>query len=107
MEVTKSTKIFSFLFLKERKRRGHNIYEIMSQVSKTFLVSARHPIYRDVELEFDLRDLKTTASGKRDAKVDDDRRLSNGTKTHIPFSYSAHRNDDYIDRVSAHTTSTI
>ena len=61
-----------------------------SKKSNEFLVSARHPIYRDVELKFDLRDLKTQASGKRDEKVEDERRLSNGTKMHIIIHTHTH-----------------
>ena len=77
-----------------------------SKKSNKFLVSARHPIYRDVELKFDLRDLKTQASGKRDEKVEDERRLSNGTKINIIIHTHAHSHKQK-NRVSTHTASTI
>ena len=78
-----------------------------NKVHNEFHVSARHPIYRDIELKFDLRDLKTKASGKRDEKVEDERRLSNGTKMHIIIHTHTHTHTQTKNRVSTHTPETI
>jgi hypothetical protein len=56
--------------------------ETKSSSRETFIVRARHPVFRDVELEFDIRDLKTHAltESTKKQKDEDDRQVSNGTR---------------------------
>ena len=46
--------------------------ETKSSSRETFIVRARHPVFRDVELEFDIRDLKTHALTESTKKQKDE-----------------------------------
>ena len=78
-----------------------------SNVHNEFHVSARHPIYRDIELKFDLRDLKTQASGKSRRKSGGRKKTFNGTKIHIIIHTHTHTHTQQKNRVSTHTPETI
>ena len=54
--------LFRKRIIKRRERDERRIEEKSNKVHNEFHVSARHPIYRDIELKFDLRDLKTQAA---------------------------------------------